>query len=56
MKTLKEFGETIDGNSDLWNKELETIKKSQSKLDNSIARRKTNLGQYMANKIIQENK
>ena len=43
MKTLKEFGETIDGNSDLWNKELETIKKSQSKSDNSIVEIKTEL-------------
>ena len=38
---LKELRKTIDRNVDHCNKELETIKKSQSKLDNSLAKMKT---------------
>lgn len=38
---LKELRKTADRNVDHCNKELETIKKSQSTLDNSIAKMKT---------------
>ena len=37
IKILKELRETINRNTDHQNKELETIKKNQSKLDNSFA-------------------
>ena len=40
---LKELRKTINRNADHSNKELESIKKSQSKLDNSIAKMKTEL-------------
>ena len=40
---LKELRKTIDRNADHHNKELETIKRSQSKLDNPIAKMKTKL-------------
>ena len=38
---LKNVRKTIDGNANHCNKELSTIKRSQSKLDNSIAKMKT---------------
>ena len=37
---LKEFRKAISRNADHCNKELETIKMSQSKLDNSVAKMK----------------
>ena len=40
---LKELRKTINRNVDHCNKELETIKRSQSKLDNSISEVKTEL-------------
>ena len=40
---LKELRKIIDRNADSCNKELETIKRNQSKLDNSIAKIKNNL-------------
>ena len=40
---LKELRKAIDRNEDHCNKELETIKRSQSKLDNPIAEMKTEL-------------
>ena len=40
---LKELRKIINRNADHCNKELETIKMNQSKLDNSIAEIKTNL-------------
>ena len=43
IKMLKELRKTIDRNVDHCNKELETIKRSQSKLDNSTAEVKTEL-------------
>ena len=43
MKTLKELRKIIDKNADHCNEELETMKRNQSKLDNSIAMIKTNL-------------
>ena len=44
---LKNVRKTIDGNANHCNKELSTIKRSQSKLDNSIAkmRRQRNMQQ-----------
>ena len=43
IKMLKELRKMIDGNADHCNKELESIKKNQSKLDSSIGEIKTNL-------------
>ena len=40
---LKELRKIINKNEDHCNKELETMKVNQSKLDNSITRIKTNL-------------
>ena len=40
---LKELRKIIDRNPDHCNKELKTIKRNQSKLDNLIAKIKTNL-------------
>ena len=40
---LKVLRKTIDRNVDHYGKELENIKRSQSKLDNSITKVKTNL-------------
>ena len=42
-KMLKKLRKIIDRNADHCNKELEGIKKTQSKLDNSIAEVKTKL-------------
>ena len=41
IKMLKELRKTIDGNADHCNKELESIKKNQSKLDSSTGEIKT---------------
>ena len=43
MKMLKELRKTIDRNADYCKKELETIKRSQSKLENSFAETKAEL-------------
>ena len=43
MKILKELRQIIERNADHCNKEVKTIKMNQSKLDNSIAKVKTNL-------------
>ena len=43
MKILKELRRTIDRNTDYCKKELETIRKSQEKLENSLAEMKTEL-------------
>ena len=40
---LKELRKIISRNADHCNREIETIKMNQSKLDNSIAKIKTNL-------------
>ena len=40
---LKELRKAINRNADHCNKELETVKRSQSKLDNSTAKMKTEL-------------
>ena len=44
IKMLKEIRKIINRNADQCNKELKTIKRNQSKLDNSIAKIKTKLG------------
>ena len=43
IKMLKELRKAINRNADHCNKELETVKRSQSKLDNSTAKMKTEL-------------
>lgn len=42
-KNAEGFEKTTDGNADHCNKELESVKKNQSKLDSSIGEIKTNL-------------
>ena len=37
MKTLKEFREDINSNADSFRKELENIRRSQEKLENSFS-------------------
>ena len=43
MKILKELRKAINRSADHCNKELETIKRSQEKLENSLAEMKANL-------------
>ena len=43
IRMLKELRKSIDRNADHCNMELETLKRNQSKLDNSITKIKTNL-------------
>ena len=43
MKTLKELRKVIDRNADYCKKELETINRSQLKLENSFAETKAEL-------------
>ena len=43
IKMLKELRKAVNRNADHCNKETETIKRSQSKLDNSIVEMKTKL-------------
>ena len=48
MKILKEVGTNINSNADYFKKELETIRKSQGKLENSFAEMKAELKQGTA--------
>ena len=43
MKILKELRKAIDGNAEYWKKELETIQRSQEKLEKSLAETETEL-------------
>ena len=43
MKILKELRKAIDRNGDYYKKELETIKRSQLKLENLFAKKKSKL-------------
>ena len=52
---LKESRKTIDRNADYCNKELETIKRSQSKFNNSTAEMKIKL-KTINIKLMQKNK
>ena len=53
MKILKELRKAIDRNADYWKKELETIKRSQLKLENPFAEMKAE--QWIAEWIMQKN-
>ena len=52
---LKELRKIIDRNPDHCNKELETIKRNQSKLDKMVAKIEINLG-AMNSRLIQKKK